>query len=310
MQQSVVALDVGGTMIKGAVVDRDGAVLHELRAPTPRHVPAGRALDGIAHHLGSLIEAAGADAVVGICVAVPGILDEDSGTVRSAANLGWHDVPVATGLSARLEREVRVAHDVRAGGLAESRVGAATGVRDSLFVAIGTGIAAAAVVDGIPLRAQGRAGEIGHVQVSGHRAPCRCGRRGCLETIASALGIERAYAARTGSSGSSAADVADRVTSRDPVAMEVWSEATDALGQVLATCVAVLGSQVVVLGGGLSNAGPLLLDPVAARLDLLLGAPPSPPVLPAALGDAAGCLGAAMLAWPSARDVVTAGERT
>lgn len=302
MQERVVALDVGGTMSKGAVVDRDGAVHHELRAPTPQHVSATRALDGIADHLGLLIAAAAADEVVGICVAVPGILDEDSGTVRSAANLGWHDVSVATELSARLGREVRVTHDVRAGGLAESRAGAAAGATSSLFVALGTGIAAAAVVDGVPLRARGWAGEIGHLRVPGHEAPCGCGRRGCLETVASALAIAREYVARTGTAVSGAADVADRMGAGDPLARAVWAEATDALGEVLAACVAVLGSEVVVLGGGLSNAGAPLLDPVAARLALVLGARPAPPVVPAALGDAAGCLGAAMLAWPAPGD--------
>lgn len=299
MQGRVVALDVGGTMSKGAVVERDGSVHHELRAPTPHDAPPAQALDRIAHHLGSLVAVAGPDEVVGICVAVPGILDEGSGTVRCAANLGWRDVPVAAELSARLGREVKVAHDVRAGGLAESRAGAAAGATDSLFVAIGTGIAAAAVVDGVPLRTHGWAGEIGHVRVPGHQAPCRCGRRGCLETVASALAIARTYAARTGTQVSGSADVADRMSAGDPVAVAVWSEATEVLGDVLATCVAVLGSEVVVLGGGLANAGSLLLDPVAARLALVLGARPAPAVVPAALGDAAGCLGAAMLAWPT-----------
>lgn len=289
--------------MKGAVVDREGAIRHQVRAPTPQRVTVAVALDRIAGRLRSLLVTAhdlDLDAA-GVCVAVPGIIDEATGIARHAANLGWRDVPVSQELSSRLDRRVLITHDVRAGGLAESRVGASAGVRDSLFVAVGTGIAAALMVDGSPVLAGGMAGEIGHVKVRGQMNACVCGHNGCLETVASAAAIARAYGQLGGTSVAGAVEVADLVRAGDPLAAAVWGSAIDALGDVLATCAAVLGSQVVVVGGGLSRAGPLLLEPLTDRMTSSMGAggAPSPRVVAAALGDAAGCLGAAMLAWPS-----------
>jgi glucokinase len=302
--QCVVALDVGGTAMKGAVVDREGAIRHRVRAPTPQRVSVSDALDRIAGHVRSLLDTAHdlhLD-VAGVRVAVPGIVDEPNGIACYAPNLGWRDGPVADDLSSRLGREVLITHDVRAGGLAESRVGASAGTRDSLFVAVGTGVSAALVVDGAPVLAAGLAGEIGHIRVRGHRNPCACGRQGCLETVASASAIARAYSDLGGTQVAGAVEVADQVRAGDQIAAAVWTAAVDALGDVLATCAAVLGSQVVVVGGGLSRAGPLLIEPLAERVTsgMGIGAGRAPRVVAAALGDAAGFLGAAALAWPSA----------
>lgn len=279
-------------------------MLHELRGPTP-HLPVAEALGVITDQLRSMVQATralGLD-VVGVCVAVPGIIDDRTGTVHRAANLGWHEVPVSQELSNRLGLHVRVAHDVRAGGLAESRAGASEGSRDSLFVAVGTGISAAIIVDGEPVLAGGMAGEIGHLRVPGEGRACACGYNGCLETVASAFAISRTYEELSGEKVVGAADVLGRMRSGDPIAAGVWDRATGALGDVLATCVAVLGSQVVVIGGGLSQAGSFLLEPLTVRVTASLGARPAPRVVAAALGDAAGCLGAAMLAWPSSGSV-------
>jgi glucokinase len=299
MRATVAALDVGGTVIKAALVDRAGTVRHETRASTPRGTGVEQALDVIAGHVDLLLVRAETMElpVTGVCVAVPGILDEDTGIVRNAANLGWHGVPAAKELSARLDRPVRVTHDVRAGGLAESRAGAAVGVADCLFVAVGTGISAAAIVDGTMLTAEGLAGEIGHVRVSGARGSCHCGGTGCLETLSSASAIARTYAERTGLPMSGASEVADLVRQGDPMAGDVWSAAVAALGDVLALSAAVLGSRLIVVGGGLSQAGALLVEPLAARVAVNLRGRPAPRVVTATLGDAAGCLGAAMLAW-------------
>ncbi|MGH3358577.1 MAG: ROK family protein, partial [Nocardioidaceae bacterium] len=276
-------------------------IRHQVRAPTPHGVTVSDALDRIAEHLRSLIVTAtalGLD-VAAVCVAVPGIVDDARGVARHAANLGWRDVPVAQDLSSRLDREVIVTHDVRAGGLAESRAGASAGVRDSLFVAVGTGVSAALIVDGSPVLAGGHAGEIGHLKVRGAVTACVCGDTGCLETVASASAIARSYGELGGTQVVGAVQVADRVRAGDPLAEAVWARAIDALGDVLAPCAAVLGSQVVVVGGGLARAGQLLLEPLTDRITANTGAGARPPprVVAAALGDAAGCLGAAMLAW-------------
>jgi glucokinase len=168
------------------------------------------------------------------------------------------------------------------------------------FVPIGTGIAAALVLDGRPYAGGGWAGEIGHIDV-GSGLPCPCGATGCLETIASAAAIARRYTERSSRAVGGALDVAGRLGSGDPDARVVWDEAVDALAFVLAVTAAVAAPELIVIGGGLSGAGDVLLAPlrreVAARVT-----PPQrqPQLVRATLGDQAGLLGAALLAWRQA----------
>jgi len=178
------------------------------------------------------------------------------------------------------------------------REAAGPGAGDFLFVAVGTGIGAAFVAGGAPYRgAHGRAGELGHTVVEPDGPPCECGGRGHLEAIASAAAIERAYAEAGGADGASAREVAELAGAHDPIAREIWDRAVAALASALASSVAVLDPALVVLGGGLADAGPALFEPLSAAVAerVTLGAPP--PIVPAALGAEAGCRGAALLAW-------------
>jgi glucokinase len=228
-------------------------------------------------------------------LAVPGFVDPASGIALAATNIGWHDVPLRRLLAGDLDLPVAVDHDVKSAGLAEARLGHGQHARDFAFVAIGTGIATAIVVDGIVLRGgNGRAGELGHVPVHPGGAVCKCGRMGCLEAYASAAAIARRYREASGNAYT-AAQVAAR-WGTDPIAATVWSEAIAALALALVTYVALLDPQLVVLGGGVSQAGPALIGPLSARLSALTGAAP-PPIRISRLGVDAGLLGAAILAW-------------
>lgn len=297
--RSVLALDVGGTSMKGAVIDTDQTVRFRKSFPTGvEHGP-----DVVVDRIGAAFEelaaqtpGLGLPAPVAAGVVVPGIVDEERGVAVVAANLGWRDAPIGPLLTERLGIPVALGHDVRAGGLAESVLGAAAGAANALFLPLGTGIAACCVVDGRPLVAGGYAGEVGHIVVDPDGEPCPCGQRGCLERVASAAGIARRYAERSGTPVDGAAAVAGLVRSGDPVASAVWAEAVDALVRVLKTCVTLLGSEVVVLGGGLAEAGDLLLEPLRDRLDTELTFQRHPRLVRAALGDQAGCLGAGLLA--------------
>jgi glucokinase len=296
----VVALDVGGTSMKGAIVGPDGATCGPLRRPTPREqgpeavtVSVGATLDLLledARRRGLEVAAAG--------VVVPGIVDEERGVAVFSANLGWRELPLRALLEASGGLPVGFGHDVRAGALAEATFGAARGERELLFLAVGAGIAGAALVDGRLLVAGGYAGELGHLRVDPAGDPCGCGGRGCVETLASATAIPRRYAARTGRPVAGAAAVAALVREGDPDAVAVWDEAVAALAQGLAAAVALLAPRLVVVGGGLAGAGDLLLRPLSERLRERLspGSAPLPRLVPAALGDQAGCLGAALLA--------------
>jgi glucokinase len=162
-----------------------------------------------------------------------------------------------------------------------------------VYVSIGTGIGAAVIVGGVPLVRGGYAGEIGHVSAGGD-APCACGARGCLETVASA----RAIAARFGAAGAEEVLLAARAG--DAAAAAIWGEAIDALAFALAWVVGVVAPERIVLGGGLSLAGPDWLAEIDAALRRRLTFQPVPELRLAELRDEAGCLGAALLALEAA----------
>lgn len=291
-----VAVDVGGTSIKAALVDRDLAAVRVLREPT-RRVGGAADVGQIADLVSRL---AGDDQVAGVGVAVPGVVDDVTGVVRTAVNLGWRDLPLRDELAARTGLPLLVRHDVRTGALAEFTLGAAAGEADAVFLAIGTGIAAALQVDGHPLVAGGYAGEIGHLVVDPGGAPCPCGARGCLETLAAAPAVARRYAERSGRSVADAAEVAARLAQGDPDAAAVWRDAVAALATALLAAVTTLGSRVIVLGGGLAEAGEALVGPVREDLHARLTFQAPPRVVRAALGQDAGRAGAALLAWQAA----------
>jgi glucokinase len=308
----VVACDVGGTGIKAGLVDVAGRVHHARTVPTPAvdgdgDATAKAVLDRVAGLVDDLRWAAGEgswDGPAGIGVVVPGLVDAAAGVARYAENLGWRDVPFGARLGEITGLPVAFDHDVRAAGAAEQQLGAGRGHRDVAFVPIGTGIAAALVLDGRPYAGGGWAGEIGHIDV-GSGLPCPCGSRGCLETVASAAAIARRYTERSGRPVAGALDVAGRLGADtgdgDADARAVWAEAVDALAFVLAVTAAVAAPELIIIGGGLSGAGEVLLEPlrrgVAARVT-----PPQrhPELVRAVLGEQAGLLGAALLAWRQA----------
>ncbi len=317
------AVDVGGTSIKCAVIDESGSLRYADRHLTgaergPAAVVATilDAAAGLADHARDL----GLDPIAA-GVVVPSVVT--GGIAVWSANLGLRDVPLRDLVADRTGLPAVLGHDVRAGALAEARLGAGRATRRLLFVAIGTGIAGGFVLDGeIDHGAHGAAGEIGHVAVrTGPQAPaCRCGGRGCLEMYASAAAIARAYAyaagqvspvaavptmvdAAPGYHGSvavtseGAEGVARRVHDGDPLAQQVWAGAVEALADGLLTAIAFYDPSVIALGGGLAEAEDVLLDPLRTALEQRRTFHQLPQVVQAELGDSAGCHGAAILAW-------------
>lgn len=299
----VVALDVGGSGMKCALVRRDGTVAHTEHHLTGAARGPAAVIDTILDVAESLADTARREelAPVALGLAVPGVIDEAQGVAIWSANIGFRDVPLRKLAAARLGMPAALGHDVRVGGLAEARLGAGRSARHVLFVAIGTGIAAAHVIDGAAAAgAHGAAGELGHVLVRPGGPRCGCGRDGCLEAVASASAVARRYAELAGTApdapGTSAAEVATRAAAGDPLAQQVWTEAVEALADGLATGQALFDVETVVLGGGLARAGAQLLDPLRAALRDRMTFHREPRLVPAALGAEAGCLGAALLA--------------
>ncbi|MGW3469254.1 ROK family protein [Saccharopolyspora sp. NPDC000995] len=301
MTSHAIAVDVGGTEMKAALVavDRDTArPLRHTRRPTPRGADGAATADLVVEAVAEVVSdlRSSADVVDAVGVVVPGVVDEVRGVGVFSANLGWRDVPLRDRLGARIGLPLGFfGHDVRAGGLAEARFGAARGMRDVVVLPIGTGISAAMVLDGRLYAGGGFAGEIGHIDI-GHGEPCGCGSSGCVEAVASSAAVARRYRARTGRDVSGE-DVAAAVRAGDPDAQAVWQDAIDALAKGLLVLVTVAAPECIVLGGGFAQAEELLLEPLRARLDGMLAAYHRRPHLKLAeLGDTAGCLGAALLA--------------
>jgi glucokinase len=228
------------------------------------------------------------------------VVDESTGTAVWSSNVGFRDVPLRDLVADRLGVPAALGHDVRVGGMAEARLGAGRGQAHVLFIAIGTGIAAAHVVGGRAFAgAHGAAGEVGHVIVRPGGPQCGCGARGCLESVASASAIGRRYAELSGVADAAAFDVAARAAAGEPLATAVWRDAVEALADGLLTAQALYDAGIVVLGGGLAEAGEALLAPLRTALDQRLTFHRMPQLTRAALGDTAGCLGAALLALDS-----------
>jgi glucokinase len=297
--------------MKAALVGADGARLHEARRATGRERGPEAVVDSIldfAAELRAYGEERFGRTAAAAGLAVPGIVDAENGVAVHSANIGWRDVPLRKLLSGRLHG-VRVAlgHDVRTGGLAEGRIGAGRGTDRFLFMPLGTGIAGAIGINGvIEAGAHGCAGEIGHVVVRPGGADCGCGQRGCLERYASASAVSLAWSAASGRPDADAADCAEAVESGDPRALTVWQNALDALADGLVTAVTLLDPRTLIIGGGLAEAGETLFVPLRAAVEKRITFQKLPHIVPAALGDAAGCLGAGLLAWDLLSTEVTA----
>jgi len=295
----VVALDVGGTGMKCALVRPDGTVHHAERHPTlaergPEAVVA-TILD-VAEGLAKRARNDGLDPIAA-GIAVPGVVDEQNGIAVWSANVGFRDVPLRDLVTERLGLPAALGHDVRVGGIAEARLGAGRGRSHVLFVAIGTGIAAALVVHGAGYGgAHGAAGEVGHIVVRPGGNACGCGGAGCLEAHASAKAIGRQYAEISGHSAATALDVVTRAAAGDEQATTIWQDAIGALADGLVTCQGLYDVNVLVIGGGLAEARESLLAPLRAGIQERLTFQRMPEVVRAELGDNAGCIGSALLA--------------
>lgn len=290
---AVLAVDIGGTTVKGALLG-SGSAPRVLRVPTGAENGPDAALDTVLAVVDELVAQADLDSSVieAAAVATLGVVDEDSGTVI-ASTIGWTALPLGPKLSERASCPVRVVNDVRAGALAEASAGAGRGIRTFCFAAAGTGLSVGLVAGGEVLTgARWSAGEIGQLPAAA----------GTVEQACSARGIERAYAAATVSREEelSATGILRLAAAGDPAAQAVRSVALGELAHALAWVISVFDPEVVVIGGGLSEAADDLLVPLGQELVEALPWRTPPPLLRAGFGAAAGLAGAALVAWGAA----------
>jgi glucokinase len=299
MSDLVIGVDVGGTTIKAALLDSEGLEYGRSERPTPRHLGpdavVATTIDVIAE-LRARVPDAGRVGAVGLVV--PGVVDPQQGIAVYAANIGWRQLHLRQIVAEAVGLPVVLDHDVRAAGLAELESGAGRGLQDVLYVALGTGVAAAVITRGeVVAGATDRAGELGHLPVFPDGEPCACGQRGCTETYASAAALSRRYTAASGISDVPAYDVVSRAAAGDALADAIFNDAITALGRALVHYVLLMDPELILIGGGMSASGAALLHPLTREVQAGLAWRPAPTILIGQFAGDAGRRGAALLAW-------------
>jgi glucokinase len=322
-----VGIDIGGTKVMAGVVDPDGVVLERLRAETPDRSKSPKVVEDTITEL--VLDLAERHDVHAVGIGAAGWVDADRSRVLFAPHLSWRDEPLRERLTERLRVPVMVDNDANAAAWAEWRFGAARGERDLVIITLGTGIGGAILEDGQVKRGRwGVAGEFGHMQVvpGGHRCPC--GNRGCWEQYSSGNALVREARELAAAESPVAEAVLERVGGRpgditgplvtelaregDAMCVEILHEVGTWLGTGLANLAAALDPSCFVIGGGVSDAGELLIGPAREAFRRHLtgrGYRPEARVVRARLGPEAGMVGAADLARLVARRFRRANRR-
>lgn len=309
-----IGIDIGGTKILGGLVDDQGRILEELRVPSPAQDPEAM-ISSVVSLIKELFKAANGAPVIGVGVAGAGFMDANQATVLFSPNLNWRNEPLRDKLQQHLDLSVVIENDANAAGWAEFKFGAGRGAKDMIMLTLGTGVGGAVISD-YKLRRGGFGigGELGHVRVVQNGRLCGCGVHGCVEQYSSGSAVLIAARELAQSNDPAAArlkelqaqngeltghEVYQAILEGDAAALGLLRDAASYLGQAIGTMVAVLDPQVVVIGGGLSEAGDLLLGPIKESYLKNLPARGYRPELELKIADftnQAGVIGAADLA--------------
>lgn len=306
-----VGIDLGGTNIFGALVDSQGKTHGWIKRKTPvaeGYAAVMAAMFAVVREL----MAKAPEPVLGIGLGIPGLVDRETGMSVTSPNLFWRNQPVLEPFRREFGLPVEMDNDVRVGALAELHFGAGRTFKSFLFTTLGTGIGAGIVIDRQLYRGPyGTAGEFGHMMIRPGGPACNCGSTGCLEALASGTAVRRRIkealeAKRDGGTsllrnmpaGSRDAwALARAARAGDALALALWDEIGTDLGLGILNYYNLLGPEAVIVGGGVSLAGDLLLEPArkVCRERLMPGIREHVKILPAELGDEAGAVGAATL---------------
>lgn len=269
-----IGIDIGGTKIAGALVDESGSIVREMRVPTPANDVA--ALTAAVANI--INELAAGQEVVGAGIAAAGFIDADQSHIVYAPNLSWRNEPFKANLEKLISIPVLLENDANAAGWAEYRYGAGVGTKHMVMLTIGTGVGGAVIADSRMLRGGfGIAGELGHIRLVPNGKLCGCGQHGCLESYGSGSALLKSARELVASGDPKGArlaqlernagqltgnEVYQAIREQDPGALELLAELGSWIGQAIGSLVAVLDPEMVVIGGGVSAAGDLLLNPI------------------------------------------------
>lgn len=300
-----IGIDLGGTNIKGGIVDEQGKILRELSVKTD----SARGYADVKNDLLALIKElllhAPAEKAIGI--GIPGILSADGSTVVSCPNLGWKNVDLKKDLEDGLTQEVQLVNDATAACIAEAAFGSMAGCDNTMMITLGTGVGGGLILNGrIITGAHGVATEVGHMIMAENFYSCGCGKNGCLETFASATALVRYVKMRLQNGVTSALKaekkldgkiIIDAAKAGDPLATEAVDRLAKYLGWAIANISDIVDPEIYAIGGGLSNAGGFLLEKIRIEAHKRLTYPHNaiPEIVLARFRNEAGMIGAANL---------------
>jgi len=308
-----IGIDIGGTKVLGGVVDENGKILATQRVPTPKEGGAAltKTIADVANHLLQEHQA------VALGVSAAGLISSDRQTILATGNIsGWNGVNLKNDLNKFVDLPIVIENDANSAAWGEARYGAGVGEDHMILLTIGTGVGGGAIIDGKLLRgAHGIAAEFGHMRVVPEGLLCSCGARGCFEQYASGNALMRhvreainaapdaAYNLLARGDGTIEGLTGHHITQAardgDPIALAGFNTTAQWLGAGIASLCALFDPARVVIGGGVIEAGEILLAPTRLALDRYItfgGRQPIPMIVAATLGNEAGLVGAADLA--------------
>lgn len=309
MEKYIFGVDLGGTTVKMGLFKEDASLLDKWEIPTVKDNDGEGILPDIAGSIKSKIADKNIDKedILGVGIGVPGPVDS-KGVIYQAANLGWDVFNVSETLSGLVGLPVKAGNDANVAALGEMWKGGGAGYGNMVMVTLGTGVGGGIIVEGEILAGyKGSGGEIGHIHVQdGEEKCCGCGNKGCLEQYASATGIVYIAKKRLAKDDMpsvlrqredfSAKTVWDAVKSGDALAIEVAEQFGEYLGKALASIACVVNPEIIVIGGGVSKAGDILLDYIVKNyLPYVFRGSRETKFALATLGNDAGIYGAAKL---------------
>ena len=312
MKKYYVGIDLGGTFIKGGIVDENGNILCQDKTPTEVEKGGEQIAENIAALTNALLEKVGVakESVVGLGLGSPGMIDSKAGSVIFSANCGMKDFPLSEEVFKRTGLQVKIANDANVAALGEAKFGAAKGLENVVMITLGTGVGGGVVVNGQLMEGNKSAGaELGHAVIVANGERCSCGRKGCMEAYSSATALirdtKRAMQAHKDSKMWEIGDL-DKVTGKtafdykdvDGYAKEVVENYIEKLAVGLTNFANIFRPEAIILGGGVCAQGDVLVKPLQALMDRDIFAGelgPQVKILTATLGNSAGLLGAAAL---------------
>ena len=307
--KTYIGFDIGGTFVKGGIVEENGKLLVFDSIPTDTK----NIVSDLAGFTNKLIDKAGLsrDKIAGIGLGIPGMIDSETGVVTFAGNLDWKNFAIGYELSAVTGYVVKITNDANAAALGEARFGAGKEYTDSILVTLGTGVGGGIVIDGKLFSGRhSQGGEIGHMVIERGGLKCTCGRRGCFEVYSSATALirdtKRAMIENVDSEmwQDYTPDTVDGLTAfshakTDRTAAKIIENYENNLVCGLVNLANIFRPDVIMLGGGIANQGENLTKPVQKKFDSELfahGLGVAVPIVKASLGNKAGVMGAAAYA--------------